>query len=124
MLREFRDFLMRGNLLEIAVGLILALAFSQVVAAFVTGVLTPLIAAIFRQPNFASSTFSIGDGIVRIGAFLDAVVSFVMTGWALFLVVKVYNRLRKPVEEDAPGPTELELLAEIRDELKARRTLG
>lgn len=48
-----------------------------------SGILTPLIAAIFGQPNFASITFSIGDGIVRIGAFLDAVVSFVITGWAL-----------------------------------------
>jgi large conductance mechanosensitive channel len=124
MLREFRDFLMRGNLVEIAVGLILALAFSQVVAAFVSGILTPLIAAIFGQPNFASITFSIGDGIVRIGAFLDAVISFVITGWALFLVVKVYNRLRKPAEEEAAGPTEQELLVEIRDELRARRTSG
>jgi large conductance mechanosensitive channel len=52
------------------------------------------------------------------------VVSFVITGWALFLVVKVYNRLRKPAEEEASGPTELELLVEIRDELRARRTSG
>lgn len=123
MLREFREFLMRGNLLEIAVGLILALAFNQVVVAFVTGVITPLIAAIFGQPSFASITFSIGDGIVRIGAFLDAVVSFVITGWALFLIVKAYNRLRKQAEE-AGGPTELGLLTEIRDELRERRTSG
>jgi large conductance mechanosensitive channel len=120
-LREFRDFLMRGTLLEIAVGLILALAFNQVVAAFVTGVVTPLIAAIFGQPNFASITVSIGDGIVRIGAFLDAVVSFVITGWALFLVVKAYNRPRRPAEEEASGPSELEVLTEIRDELRMRR---
>jgi large conductance mechanosensitive channel protein len=62
MLREFREFLMRGNLLEIAVGLILALAFSQVVAAFVTGILTPLIAAIFGQPNSPRSRSRSGTG--------------------------------------------------------------
>jgi large conductance mechanosensitive channel len=96
MLKEFREFIMKGNLIEIAVGLILALAFAGVVTAF-----------------------TLNGTPIPYGAFLTALVNFLIVAWILFLIVKAYNRMRKPPE--AAGPTELELLTEIRDELRSRR---
>ncbi len=127
MLKEFKDFLMKGNLLEIAVGLILALAFKTVVDSLVADVLTPVIAAIFGQPDFSSLVLDIGDGQVRYGAFLNTVVSFVIIGFVLFLVVKAYNRMvamasrKGETEETEEDSAEVVLLREIRDQLAARR---
>jgi large conductance mechanosensitive channel len=91
-IKEFRDFLMKGNLLEIAVGLILALAFKEVVDSLVADVITPIIAAIGGQPNFESLVLDIGDGEIRYGEFLNAIISFVIVGFILFLIVKAYNK--------------------------------
>ena len=118
MLKEFKEFALKGNLLDIAVGLILALAFVGVVTTFVDGVIMPLIAAIVGEPSFDDIVWTIGDGKILIGTFITAVVNFLLIAWVLFLIVKAANRLRKP-EEDA-GPTEVELLTQIRDELARR----
>jgi large conductance mechanosensitive channel len=116
-LKEFKEFALRGNLLEIAVGLVLALAFTGVVTALVDGLLMPFIAAIFGEPNLDHVTFTIGDGVVRIGTFMTAVVNFLIVAWVLFVIVKMANRLLPKKEA---GPTEVELLTEIRDSLRAR----
>jgi len=125
-LKEFKDFLMKGNLLEVAVGLILALAFKAVVDTLVSGVLTPIIAAVGGQPNFKSLTLDIGDGEIKYGVFLDAVISFVIIGFILFLIVKAYNRMvalakrEGETEETSVDSAEVVLLREIRDELARR----
>ena len=124
MLKEFKDFLMKGNLIEIAVGLILALAFSAVVTSLVADVITPIIAAIGGQPNFDSLTLDIGDGQIRYGSFLNAVFSFVIIGFVLFLIVKAYNRMVAATghtEETEEDSAEVVLLREIRDQLANRR---
>jgi len=121
MLKEFKAFVMRGNLVEIAVGLIMALAFAGVVTAF-TNVLLSFVGAIFGgSVSFDRLTFTLNGTPIPYGAFLTALANFLLVAWVLFLIVKAYNRLRKPAEEALAGPTEVELLTEIRDSLRARQ---
>jgi large conductance mechanosensitive channel len=125
-LKEFKEFIMRGNLVEIAIGLILALALKSVIDSLVADVITPIIAAIGGQPNFNSLTLDIGDGEIRYGAFLNTLISFVMIGFVLFLLVKAYNRMidmskRRGQEDEVTEPGEdVLLLREIRDTLRTR----
>ena len=120
MLKEFREFAMKGNLIDVAVGLVLALAFTALVNAFIDGIIMPLIAAIFGKPNFDAIVWTIGSGKdatrILVGSFLTAIVNFLVIAWVLFLIVKAANRFRKPAEEPT-GPTEVELLTQIRDSL-------
>ncbi len=124
MLKEFKDFIMKGNLIEIAVGLILALAFSAVVTSFVDDIVMQIIAAIGGQPDFSSLTIDIGDGRIRYGAFLTAVISFLIIGFVLFLVVKAYNKANELAsrggEEEEDVSDEVVLLREIRDALRQK----
>jgi large conductance mechanosensitive channel len=128
-IKEFRDFLMKGNLLEIAVGLILALAFKDVVDSLVADIFTPIIAALGGEPNFDSLVLDIGDGEIRYGSFLNAIISFIIVGLVLFLVVKAYNkalalRRREGVTEEAEDESaEVVLLREIRDNLATTATI-
>ena len=119
MLKEFKEFISKGNLVEIAVGLILALAFAGLVASFTENLINPIIGAIFGQPNFDSLVIDIGDAQLRYGAFLTTLINFLIVAFVLFLVVKAYNRMA-PKEEEVGGPTDIELLTEIRDELRKR----
>lgn len=124
MLKEFREFALKGNLLEIAVGLVLALAFTAAVTALVDGVIMPLIAAIVRQPSFDAIVWTIGSGAdatrIEIGRFVTAVVNFLLIAWVLFLIVKAVNRMNRRRDEGDAGSTEVELLTEIRDALRER----
>jgi large conductance mechanosensitive channel len=104
MIREFRDFLMRGNLVELAVALVLGLAFAALVASFVDDLVMPVIAMIFGEPDFSTLTFTINDAEFRYGAFLTASITFVTTAAAVFFfVVKPINaimaRVRPPAEK-------------------------
>ena len=119
MLKEFKEFISRGNLVELAVAFILGLAFNAVVQAIVTGVFTPLIAAVLGKSSFYSLTIGVGRADIQVGLVLDTLITFVITAWVLFLVVKAYNRAF-PEEEEDTGPTEIELLTQIRDELRMR----
>ena len=119
MLKEFKEFIAKGNLVEIAVALILALAFAGLVTSFTENLINPFIGAIFGQPNFDNLTIDIGDAELRYGAFLTTLLNFVIVAFVLFLVVRAYNRAF-PKEDVAGGPTEIDLLTEIRDELRRR----
>jgi large conductance mechanosensitive channel len=119
MLKEFKEFISRGNLVELAVAVILGLAFNVVVQAIVTGVFTPLIGAIFGRPSLSSLGFNVGDARIQIGFVLDAAITFVITAFVVFLVIKAYNRAF-PKKEEPAGPSEIDLLTEIRDELRRR----
>ena len=98
MLKEFKAFLMKGNLVDLAVAVILALAFKAVVDALIAFIFTPLIAAIVGQPDFGTLAITIGDARIAYGAFLNVVFSFVVIGFVLFLVVRAYNRVRAAEE--------------------------
>ena len=101
MLKEFKEFILEGDLVEVAVGLILALYVKTVVDSLVADIITPVIAAVFGEPNFSSLTLDIGDGVITYGNFLNAVLSFVIVGFVLFLSAYAYNTVKlsfsKPV---------------------------
>ena len=118
---EFRDFINKGDVVTIAVGLIIALYFAKIVDAVLVGVINPIIAAIFGESDFTSIGFNVGDARISIGLVIDAAISFVVVACILFLIVKAYNHWKRE-EEAMAGPTEVELLAEIRDELRARNS--
>jgi large conductance mechanosensitive channel len=116
---EFKDFVNRGNLVELAVAFTLTLFFVPVVNSIVDGVIMQLIAGIFGQPNFDSITIDIGDAELLIGSVITALVTFLIVAFVCFLIVKAYNAMKAPADED-DAPTEIELLTEIRDALRSR----
>ncbi len=121
MLAEFKAFLLRGNLLDLAVAVIIGVAFGAVVSAFTDGIVMAFIAAVFGQPSFDSITIGLGDGRILIGAFLTAVVNFVIIAGVLFLLLKAAAAAQRSrgATDDTPAPTdEAVLLAEIRDLLR------
>lgn len=125
MVKEFRDFVARGNMIDIAVGFIMGAAFTAVVNSLVENVLSPIVAIPFGEPNFDAIVWSINDSDILIGTFLTALVGFLLVALSVFLfIVKPYNtyrsRMEDDAEEDEPGPTEVELLIEIRDSLARR----
>jgi large conductance mechanosensitive channel len=123
MVKEFKEFVGRGNLIEIAVGLVIALAFKALIDAFVSGVVMPLVGAIFGEPSFDSLSFTINDSVFLYGTVITQTVVFLLTALALFLfVVKPFNawQARKASgeeEEPAAPPEDIVLLREIRDAL-------
>jgi large conductance mechanosensitive channel len=118
MIDEFKAFIAKGDVVMIAVGLIMALYFQKIVDALLEGVINPIIAAIFGESNFRDIGFDIGDARISIGLVIDAAISFVVVAFILFLLVKAYNQWKRQDDEDDDGPSELELLTEIRDELR------
>ncbi|WP_040495267.1 large conductance mechanosensitive channel protein MscL [Ilumatobacter nonamiensis] len=122
MLQEFKDFINRGNLVDLAIAFILTLFFAPIVTALVDGVILNLIAAIFGQPNFDSITIDVGDAQLLVGTVITAIVQFVIVAFVCFLIVKAYNAMKGP--EDEAGPSETDLLIEIRNELRARNNEG
>ncbi|MEO1061553.1 MAG: large conductance mechanosensitive channel protein MscL [Actinomycetota bacterium] len=123
--KEFREFIDRGNVLDLAVAVVLGAAFAPIIEAIVQGLLTPIIAAIFGQPDFTSLAIDIGDAQILYGLILTRVIEFVLVALALFLfVVKPWNayqaRQAEEVEDEDEGPSETELLTEIRDALRSR----
>ncbi len=122
MLREFRDFLMRGNLVELAVAFVMGLAFAALVTSFVNDLIMPIVAMIIGRPDFSSLTFTINDAVFRYGAFITAGITFVTTAAAIFFfVVKPLDALkgRMATSEDEVVSDEerrhQELLAAIRE---------
>ncbi len=87
LLKEFREFVLRGNLVELAVAVVIGVAFAAVIASFVTNLLTPLIAMVVGEPSFAGLSFTINDAEFRYGAFLDELFTFTATAAAVFFVV-------------------------------------
>jgi large conductance mechanosensitive channel len=96
MLDEFKAFINRGNVLDLAVAVILGVAFGAIVTSFVNDILMQIIAAIFGQPDFSSLTFNLGNGVIKYGSFLNAIINFLIVAFAIFLVIKAYNQMRKP----------------------------
>lgn len=125
MIKELRDFLFQGNIVALAVAVVIGAAFGAVVNSLVSDILTPLLSAI-GLPDFSTWTIAIGaNGVLKPGLFLNALINFVAVAVAIFFfVVKPMQMIMarsKKEEAAAPaGPTEVELLAQIRDELAKR----
>ncbi len=128
MLQGFKDFITRGNVVDLAVAVVIGAAFTAVVNAIVAGIISPLIAAIFGQPDLtAVGTFTINNATFSIGVVLQAVFNFLTVAAAVYFVIIVpLNRLAEMRKKDEPAidepaaPTEIELLTEIRDSLRAK----
>jgi large conductance mechanosensitive channel len=128
MLKEFREFILRGNVIDLAIAVVIGAAFTAVVNATVKSFITPLIAALGGQPDFSKLTFKINGSVFTYGAWINAVISFLIVAAVIFfLIVKPMNAfLAKRKEEDvtpeAESPAEdVRLLTEIRDLLAERR---
>jgi large conductance mechanosensitive channel len=122
MLEELRDFLFRGNIVELAVAFVMGLAFAAVINAFVDDLIMPLIAMIIGKPDFSDLTFTINDAVFRYGAFITAVIQFIAVGAAVFFFVvrpvqaMVARGGKEPIEEGMPDEERRhqELLAALR----------
>ena len=118
---------MRGNVMDMAVGVIIGAAFGKIVSSLVDDVLMPLVGMIVGKVDFSALSAKVGDAELFYGRFIQNVVDFLIVAFCIFLVLKGINKmsnLRKKEEEEAPaapaGPTQEELLAEIRDLLKQK----
>jgi large conductance mechanosensitive channel len=107
-MKDFRAFLLRGNVVDLAVGVVIGVAFAALVTSFVEDLVTPLLAAIFGEPDFSALTFTINDSVFRYGSFINALIAFVLIAAVLFyLVVKPVNALmaRRKTEPDVEKTT-------------------
>ena len=132
MLKEFKEFAMKGNLIDIAVGFVMGAAFKEVVTAFTGGIVSPLVGLIFNA-DFKDMKYILQEGVANAdgviegevsllwGAFLTNVIDFIIVAFVMFLIVKGVNKMKRK-EEEAPaepaGPSDTDLLTEIRDLLK------
>jgi large conductance mechanosensitive channel len=127
MLEDFKAFLLRGNVVDLAVAVVIGAAFGQVVNSLVKGLITPLVAAVNGMPDFSALTFTVNHSKFMYGEFLNALVSFLIISVVVFFfVVKPVNLLLTKMQsgkEPAPEPKDpqLEVLEEIRDALRARK---
>jgi len=122
MIKEFREFLLRGNVVDLAVAVVIGGAFAAITVSLVEDIITPLL-GLLGIPDFSTWVIEVGDAKMRVGKFLNTLISFITIAAAIFfLVVKPVNRVNamraSDEDEEEEGPTEVELLAQIRDELR------
>ena len=128
LLKDFREFALRGNVIDLAVAVVIGVAFNAVVASLVNDVIMPFIAALIGKPNFDDLTLMLGDTAIYYGRFLTAIVNFLIVAATLFVVIRSFEELQKrairrgEVTEDVVKPDEvqIQLLTEIRDALRSR----
>ena len=123
MLQEFKSFAMKGNVVDLAVGVIIGAAFGKIVASLVEDVIMPVLGTLVGGINFSGLAITVGSATIKYGKFVQTCLDFIIIAWAIFVAVKLINRLRR--EEPAPAapaepPRQEVLLAEIRDLLKSR----
>ena len=143
MIKEFKEFALKGNMLDMAIGIVLGAAFGTIISSLVADVLMPIVSSILQAPDFSNlfvvlkspndatgvsmtsldSIREAGGVVLAYGSFINSLISFLIVAMALFVVVKNMNKLKKKEEEAPPapkGPTQEELLTDIRDLLKAK----
>jgi len=140
MLREFRDFIAKGNVLDLAVAVITGAAFATITTSLTNDIIMPVVGAIFGGLDFANHFVLLGEipdtfkgdpasyaalkeagvAVLGWGQFVTVIINFLILAFVVFLIIRQANKLKKPAEDAPAGPTEVELLAEIRDELRKR----
>ena len=122
MMQEFKKFISRGNVMDMAVGVIVGGAFTTIVTSLVNDILMPIIGGITGGIDFTEYTATIGTATINYGTFIQNIVNFIIVAWVIFLVVKAMNKMKKKEEEKPAAPAEpsedILLLREIRDSLK------
>ena len=122
--QEFKEFATKGNVMDLAVGVIIGGAFGKIVSSLVSDIIMPLIGLLMGGVDFKGLEVLIGNTAIKYGLFVQNVIDFLIIAWVIFLMVKAMNRLRKKQEvaEEPAGPSNEEvLLTEIRDLLKEKR---
>ncbi len=138
MLKEFKEFAVKGNMLDMAIGIVIGGAFGTIVKSFVADILMPIVSGIFKLPDFSNlfvllkpavdgtrhfasleEARKAGASVLAYGNFINALIAFLIIALALFFVVKAVNHLKREEKpEEEKGPSELDILIEIRDALK------
>lgn len=122
-LSEFKAFAMRGNVIDLAVAVVIGAAFGKIIASLVDGIIMPLIGLLLGGIDISGKTFTLGHAVVKWGLFLQSVIDFTLIAFAIFVMVKFLNTLQKKQKEEKPPPTEdIQLLTEIRDLLKDKQS--
>ena len=103
MLKEFKDFVMRGNVLDLAVAVIIGGAFGKIVSSLVSDILMPLVGLVMGQVNFAELAWTVGGASVKWGMFVQTIIDFVVIAFVIFLIVRSSNRMKKPAPAPAPA---------------------
>ena len=126
--KEFKEFAMRGNVVDMAVGIVIGTAFGKIVSSFVADVIMPPIGVMTGGVDFTKLSWVLQEATedaeavaINYGLFINTLIDFIIIAFAIFMVIKAMNKMKKPEEpkeEEPTGPTEVELLAEIRDSLK------
>ena len=119
MISEFKDFAMKGNVMDLAIATVLGAAFNAIVGAVVDNILMPIIGIVTGGVNFDSLALNVGEASLKYGLAIGALIKFIIIALFLFMVVKGLNKMKKPAADAPPaGPTQEELLMQIRDLLK------
>ena len=132
MLKDFKDFIIKGNMVDMAVGIIMGGAFGLAVKALVDNVIMPIVAGIFKMPDFSEMYYAFTEGtyaslekaqeagpVIAYGAFINTIINLLIVGFAIFMMVKIVSKMQKKKEEEPADPPAQEvLLGEIRDLLK------
>ena len=129
MIKEFKEFISKGNVMDMAVGIIIGGAFTKIVTALVEAILMPFIGIICGGKSVEDMSVMVGNAAIGYGAFLQAIIDFLLVALVLFLILKAFNKAKSVVvkeEEEAPAepepvPADVELLTEIRDLLKEKK---
>ncbi len=120
MLKEFKEFAMKGNIVDLAVAVIIGGAFGKIVTALTDTLIMPVLSLIMGKGGVSEMSFTVGKTIFPVGIFLQAIIDFILIAFVLFLIIRTMNSMKKKEEAAAPAapPEEITLLREIRDSLK------
>jgi len=121
MLKEFKKFIARGNVMDLAVGVIIGGAFGKIVSSLVDNILMPLVGVIIGGIDFTNLTIKVKDTVISYGLFIQNIVDFIIVAFCIFLVVKIINKIAPKKEEAKKKADELVVLEEIRDALKKQK---
>lgn len=125
MVSEFKEFAMKGSLVDMAVGIIIGAAIGKVVGALVDSILMPLVGLAMGGVDFANLAFTVGDANIGYGAFIQAIIDFLIVAFVIFMIIKAINNMKKAQAEEEETPSDdVVLLTEIRDLLKQRKIVS
>ncbi len=115
---EFRKFAMRGNVIDLAVAVVIGAAFNKIISSLVDGIIMPVLGLLLGGVNIADKTFTLGHAVVKWGSFLQSLIDFTIIAFSIFVAIKAINSLKKKEESVPPPSEEIVLLTQIRDLLR------
>lgn len=127
MVQEFKEFAMKGSLIDMAVGIIIGAAVSEMVGTLVESILMPIIGVFMGGVDFSQLSITVGDAAIGYGAFIQALIDFLIIAFVIFMILKGINKMKKNFEEEKvaepeEAPVDVQLLSEIRDLLKQQNS--